>query len=336
MGISEEGSMTTRQVSNIGVGWRGFFMGIAEVIPGVSGGTIAFITGIYERLLNAIKAFDFALVSMLFRGDFKAAWAKIDGVFILSLVAGMVVGIVSGVFGVTYLLEQYPEVLWSLFFGCILASIPYIFSQISKLSAINIALFIASAVLAAFICMQKPIVGSENAIYVMMAGAIAISALMLPGVSGSFMLVLLGLYTTIIPSLKMFLTTFDFAYAKVVVFFGLGCIVGLVLFSRLLSYVYNTYRDGTLAVLCGFMLGSIIKVWPWRVPTEVLDKSTQLIRPIEQSELVRSIFHSEHLKITAEQMVLPGQYFTEPYLLGSILAMLAGISAVLLLWKFQQ
>lgn len=328
--------MTMSKKPNYGLIWRGALMGIAEVIPGVSGGTIAFITGIYERLLNAIKSFDLDLLKLIFKGRFKAAASKIDISFLMFLLLGMLAGIVFGIFVVTYFLEHYPEVLWALFFGCILASIPYIFSQISRVSTKELLCFIAAALLAGFICIQKPILGSESPMYIILAGAIAISALMLPGVSGSFMLVLLGLYTTIIPSLKLFLTTLDFSHFAIVAYFGIGCVIGLLLFSRLLSYVYSHYRDTTLAILSGFMLGSIVKVWPWRVPYEVLDKVGGTIRDIETSELNRAIFHSDTLKIAAEKLVLPHQYFTDPYTLFSILSMIVGAGSVLLLWKFQE
>lgn len=331
-----EGSTTIKEKRGFDLIWRGLFMGIAEVIPGVSGGTLAFITGIYERLLNAIKSFDLEFIRLLFRGKLKAALRKIDFSFLAFLLIGMLIGIVVGIFGVTYFLEHYPEVLWALFFGCILASIPYIFSQISSITIKSILAFLIAALGAGFICMQQPVLGSENPLYIIMAGAIAISALMLPGVSGSFMLVLLGLYTTIIPSLKQFLTTFDFSYFSIVAYFGVGCIVGLLIFSRLLSYVYEHHRDTTLAILSGFMLGSIVKVWPWREPTQVLDKTNQLIRAIRPDELDRSLFHSETLKIATESLTMPGSYFTNPYTLGCSIAMIVGAMGVLLLWKYQK
>lgn len=310
-------------------------MGIAEVIPGVSGGTLAFITGIYEQLLDTIKAVDFKLVKLILTGDFKQAWEKVNGMFLLYLMIGMFIGVVVGVFGVTYLLDKYPEVLWALFFGCILASIPFMLSQINKITPIAIIGFVIAAIVAGYICFLQPVQATNSPLYILLAGSIAISALILPGVSGSFMLVLLGLYTTVIPSIKGFLTTFDFKYFSIIFMFGLGCLIGLAVFSRLLSYVFKKYTDVTLAVLSGFMLGSLLKVWPWRTPTRVLDEVSGEFRDILPSELNRDIFHSEVLKIVAERFDLPGSYFSDPYTLASLIAFFIGAMSIYVLSRVQ-
>lgn len=310
-------------------------MGIAEVIPGVSGGTIAFISGIYERLLNAIKSVDVSFFKLLFSFKLKEAWAKVDGMFLLPLLIGMLGGIVSGVFGVTYLLEQYPEILWSLFFGLILASVPFILRQISAFNAKNIGLFVLAAVFAGWICLLRPSLGSDSLLYIMLAGSIAISALILPGISGSFMLVLFGLYTVVIPALKSVLTDFDIDSLKIVVCFAIGCLLGVILFSRLLSYVYKTYRDETLAVLSGFMLGSVIKIWPWRIPMEILNKDTGQLSKVVVSSIDRSIFSDHNLKIISERLVLPQHYFDQPFLLLCIVAFIIGIVIVYLMSKIK-
>lgn len=331
-GSSGEITQIKKDISPLGLMIRGLSMGVAEVIPGVSGGTLAFITGIYEQLLNSIKAINFKLFKQIFSGQFLEAWAQVNGRFLVYLLIGMFGGVVIGVFGITYLLEQFPEILWSLFFGCILASIPYMLSKINRISMSAIFGFIMASLIAAYICFLQPIQGFESSsLYLFLAGSIAISALILPGVSGSFILVLLGLYTTVIPSIKGFLTTLDFQYFSIIVVFGLGCLLGLAAFSRLLSYVFKQYHDTTLAVLSGFMLGSLVKVWPWKTPVRVLDKVSNQFVDVLPSQLTRKIFHQPDLKIIVERYDLPHQYFTDPYLIGCVLSFLVGIFGIYML-----
>jgi len=324
----EEITQTKQGKSQLGLILRGLSMGVAEVIPGVSGGTLAFITGIYEDLLLSIKSVDLTSGKLLLTGQFREAWQRINGPFLIWLAIGMFIGVVCGVFGVTYLLEKYPEVLWSLFFGCILASIPYMLSQVSKFSLPAILGFVLAASVAGYLCLLQPIQSEPSLIYIFVAGTVAISALILPGVSGSFILVLLGLYTTVIPSIKAFLSTFAMEYFTLLFVFGMGCLVGLAVFSRFLTYIYQHYRDVTLATLSGFMLGSLVKIWPWRNPEAVLDKSTGQVRDIAQSELTRSLFHNDDLKIISEQFVSPSNYFSDPYTIYCIMGMLVGAAAV--------
>jgi len=327
----EEITQTKLQKSEIGLILRGLSMGVAEVIPGVSGGTLAFITGIYEELLISIKSVDMTSIRMVFSGQFKKAWVRVNGPFLLWLAIGMFIGIVGGVFGVTFLLDKYPEVLWSLFFGCIFASIPYMLSQVSKFNVSSILGFVFATAVAGCLCVLQPVQAEPSLFYIFFAGIIAISALILPGVSGSFILVLLGLYTTVIPSIKSFLSTFAMEYFSLLFVFGLGCLVGLAVFSRLLTYIYQHHRDVTLATLSGFMLGSLIKIWPWRNPQLVLDKNSGVTRLITDSELTRSIFHNDGLKIISEKFVFPGSYFSDPFTLYCIIGMLVGVGAVYVL-----
>ncbi len=330
----EEITQTKQGRSQLGLILRGLSMGVAEVIPGVSGGTLAFITGIYEELLVSIKSIDLTVMRLLFTGQFRQVWERVNGRFLMLLAIGMFIGVVCGVFGVTFLLETYPEILWSLFFGCILASIPYMLSQVSRFRLPAVLGFVLAASIAGYLCILQPIQAEPSLFYLFVAGALAISALILPGVSGSFILVLLGLYTTVIPSIKAFLSTFALEHFILLFVFGLGCLVGLAVFSRLLTYIYHHHRDITLATLSGFMLGSLVKIWPWRNPEVVLDKSTSLIRSIQESELTRSIFHNENLKIISEQFVSPGTYFSNPYTLYCIISMGVGATSVYALAKY--
>lgn len=295
---------------------KGMAMGIAEVIPGVSGGTIAFITGIYERLINTIKTILGPEIFKSLRHDgLLGAWKKADGLFLTMLLGGMVLGIGVGVFGVTHLLENYPELLWAFFFGLIIASALYIGRQVTKWGAVEITILVIGVAVAYFITVASPAQGSESLVMVFIAGTIAISALILPGISGSFILLLMGMYTLIIPTVKDALKTFNPDSLVILVVFALGCLLGLATFSRVLSWTFKNYHNQTLALLTGFMIGSLNKIWPWR---NVLEYRTN-----SKGEEVPFI----------EKSVLPSAYDGDPYVLGVIILMLVGFAAVFALEK---
>ncbi len=177
---------------------KGAAMGIAEIIPGVSGGTIAFVSGIYEQLINAIKSVSPVLLGVFRREGPGGVWKAVDGPFLLLLLSGMAIGIVIGVFGVSWFLENYPPLIWAFFFGLIVASILYMGRQIESWGAVPIVLFIIGAICAYLITAIAPANGSNSLLFVFLCGMIAISALILPGISGSFMLLLLGMYQFIV------------------------------------------------------------------------------------------------------------------------------------------
>jgi len=319
--------------SKVGLMLRGMTMGIAEIIPGVSGGTIAFITGIYQTLLDSIKAIDHNLIGLLFKFRFREIWTKINGNFLLWLFSGMVGGIFVGVFGVSYLLENYPEVLWALFFGLILASVPLMLSQMTEWKATSIVLFILGAIIAYGVTSLSPSQGSTNCAYVFIAGVIAISALVLPGISGSFMLLLMGLYTTIIPTLKSFLKSPELSEFILLAVFGLGCLTGLMVFSRIISAAFARYQNATIALLSGFMLGSLNKIWPWRNPTRLLDKESTNFIDITSANVGNYDLLKDSIKIVKEKNVFPGEYFFEARTIPVILAFFMGLLAIYLLHK---
>lgn len=282
-------------------------MGMAEVIPGVSGGTIAFITGIYERLLDCIKGIKPSLIGEFKNGGVKQVWRAIDGSFLVTLLGGMVVGIGIGVVFITYLLEHYPEPLWAFFFGLIVASCIYIGRKVTNWNLSAIVLIIVGFCIAFGITLISPTEGSAAPWMLFISGAIAISALILPGVSGSFILLLMGMYTIVIPTLKDFLTSPSLEDFKVLFIFGLGALTGLAVFSRVLSWTFKNYYNQTLALLTGFMLGSLNKIWPWRNPTIIMDKeSGQIIN----DQVMNRLQNAEEVeyKILKELNVLPTDY----------------------------
>ena len=293
-----------------GIALRGMAMGIAEVIPGVSGGTIAFITGIYEELLQSIKSVDHRLVGEFRRGGVRAVWSAMNGDFLLALLVGMGAGLVAGIFGVTYVLKNYPPLIWAFFFGLIIASSIYIFRQIERWRWQEVVAILLGTAVAYYVTIAHPGQGSEAWWFIFLSGVLAISALILPGISGSFILLLLGMYTVIIPTVKHALETLDSHSLLVILVFGLGCLTGLAAFARLLSWTFKNFRSLTLATLTGFMLGSLNKLWPWRNVLEWRENT--------RGELVPLV----------EANVLPGAYEGEPLLTGTLLCFLLGFGLV--------
>ena len=239
--------------------FKGACMGAADVIPGVSGGTIAFLMGIYQELLDSIKSINGEAVKLLFAGKISALWKHINGWFLVSLGTGILVSIFSLARLMKYLLEFHPIPLWSFFFGLILASAIYILKGLDKWSIRNIISLLAGVVTAAFICLASPAQTPDALWFIFLSGAIAICAMILPGISGSFILLLLGKYAFV-------MTAVTELNIPVLAVFGVGCAVGIVSFSHFLSWLLKKFYMLTIALLSGFMLGSLLKVWPWKVP----------------------------------------------------------------------
>lgn len=319
---------------NFGLILKGLAMGIAEIIPGVSGGTIAFITGIYEELLETIKGVNFSLVGVLKNGGLLAFWKALNGNFLLMLGVGMIVGIVSGIFLIGYLLENFQAPLWAFFFGLIIASAIYIGKQITKWNALNVVLLVAGLVIAYCITLLSPAEGSTNYLLVLVSGMIAISALILPGISGSFILLLLGMYTIIRSEAEIALSTFELSSILIIAVFAIGCILGLALFSRFLSYTFKNYKNQTLAILTGFMLGSLNKIWPWRNPVNWLDKNTNEIVS-DLSMMSKERLLGDEIRLISEVKVMPNDYlFFDAQIALCVVSFVVGLGIVFILdWK---
>lgn len=307
---------------------KGSAMGMAEVIPGVSGGTIAFITGIYETLIDSIKSFDKDWAMLLWERKWTEAWLKINGSFLVNLLMGMAGGILLGIWAVTWLLEFYPEPLWGFFFGLILISAWVISKQVSGWTWRDYLILVLGAMVALVIVSASPSEGSAHPFYLFICGILAISALMLPGISGSFVLLLLGGYTLVIPALKSVLTQQDSESMMIVLFFSLGCLVGLVTFSRVLSWLFHSYSRPTFALLTGFLLGSLYKIWPWRNVRTVMDKNTGEVFSVSgQSDW--TILDSSVIKVISESHVLPMDYWmSSPKTGWTLAAFLLGLGIV--------
>ena len=289
----------------ISIVFKGMAMGAADVVPGVSGGTIAFITGIYQELISTISGVNLSLFKTLKQRGFKAMWEQLNGSFILALFSGIIISIFTVMRLTNYLLDKHPVLIWSFFFGLILASILFVAKQIPKWDyKIIISLIIGAAV--AMYIVSLPVMGTAtNSWFLFMAGAIAICAMILPGISGAFILVLLGAYKTVTEAAH----DFDFKTLGIV---AVGAIFGLLSFSKLLKWLFDHYSNITLAVLTGFIAGSLNKIWPWK---EVLERAQ----------------YGDKSVVVREASVLPSNFSGDPQLVPAVILMLVGFFLILIL-----
>lgn len=286
---------------------KGIAMGAADVVPGVSGGTIAFITGIYDELLRSISSIPNAAV-LLVRGRVREAWKAANANFLLILLGGIFTSVLSLAKLISFLLESHPIPLWSFFFGLILVSVHLVGKEIQRWGMSRIVALLLGVAFAYVITVAAPMQWSDDGLSLFLAGAIAICAMILPGVSGSFILVLLGLYPVVLAAVK----NLDIG---VLAIFMAGCLVGILSFARLLSWMLDRWRDLTLAFLTGLMVGSLNKVWPWKETlTWRLDSHGER-KPVLEQNLSPDGFAS-----------LTGQ---DPQLLLAVMMALAGIVLVL-------
>ena len=249
---------------------KGMGMGAADVVPGVSGGTIAFIVGIYEELINSIKSVDLKTLKLLFTFKLKSFWNNINGNFLFSVILGILISVFSLAKLITFLLDDYPVLVWAFFFGLVIASTYFVSKRIQVWDWKRWLSFIIGVGIAYYITIATPSQTPENLSFIFLCGAIAICAMILPGISGSFILLLLGKYEFIMNAVKSLDIT-------IIIVFACGAAIGLVLFSNVLSYLLRKFHDITIATLTGFMLGSLNKVWPWKKTLETIDKQTDII-----------------------------------------------------------
>lgn len=236
-------------------------MGAADIVPGVSGGTIAFISGIYEELLTSISSINIGTLKIIKKEGIKAAWNSINGNFLLALLSGILISILSLAKLVSWLLRNEPVLLWAFFFGLVAASILYMVKQITKWDAKNIIGLLAGTGIAYYITIMPPLGDASNYAYLFICGMIAICAMILPGISGSFILLLLGAYAPIMEAVS------ERDY-KIIAIVGAGCVISLIAFSRVLKWLFNNFKNFTLSILTGFLIGSLNMLWPWKIVTK--------------------------------------------------------------------
>lgn len=285
---------------------KGLAMGAADVVPGVSGGTIAFISGIYEELISTISGVNINLLKTWKNDGFSVMWKEFNGKFIVALLSGILLSIFTVMRLAHYLLEHHPILIWAFFFGLVLASIYYVGKQIPKWT-FNVFLFLVIGAATAFYLTSLPplAAAAPGPLYLFFAGAIAICAMILPGISGAFILVLLGAYKTISEATH----NFDFKTLGIV---AIGAIFGLLSFSKLLKWLFKHYSTLTLATLTGFIAGSLNKIWPWK---EVLETAT----------------FGDKTLVIRDESVFPWNFNSDPHMMQAFFLMLAGFLVILIL-----
>jgi len=289
---------------------KGMAMGAADVVPGVSGGTIAFISGIYEELIDTLNNINFSLLKHLKQEGIKSTWEKANGSFLIALLSGVFVSVISLAKGVEWLLEHQPILLWSFFFGLVLASIIYVGKQI-KTTPSDIKIFLAmtiGTVVAYLITTLNPAETSDTNLFLFFAGALAICAMILPGISGAFILVIIGAYSPVLEALNN-------RDIKTILIIGAGAVIGLLSFSKLLKWLFEKYHRLTLAVITGFMIGSLNKIWPWKETLTFRTNSKGVQVPLN------------------EKSISPFNFDGDPQLLQAITLMVFGILIILILEK---
>ncbi len=287
---------------------KGMAMGAADVVPGISGGTIAFISGIYEEFISSLNAINFGLLKTLKTEGITSTWKKINGNFLAAILVGILISIASLSKVVTWLLQEKPVLLWAFFFGLVLASIFYVLKKINQWRLGECLGLILGTLFAYQLTTLGALGNSESMMYLFFSGAIAICAMILPGISGAFILVILGSYNTIMQAIN------DKSIEKLAVFMA-GAIVGILSFSKLLRWLFKSYRTITLAVLTGFMIGALVKIWPWKKVLTFRVNSKGLNVPLQ------------------EECVSPFNFDGNPQILLAIALMLFGFLMILVLEK---
>ena len=291
---------------------KGMGMGAADVVPGVSGGTIAFISGIYEELINSIKSFNIHTLKLLVRFQWGSFWKSVNGNFLLSVITGIGISILSLAKLLQMLLKDHPVLVWSFFFGLIIASAYYVGKTIKGWKAPYFLSLGMGVIIAYGITVLTPAETPDTYVFLFLTGALAICAMILPGISGAFILLLLSKYEFALEALTRF-------KLDVIAVMGLGAAIGLISFSNILSWLLKRFHNQTIALLSGFMLGSLNKVWPWKETVEFRMNS-----------------HGEQVPLI-QKNILPGTYeqlnHVEAQLLGAILLAVAGVFVILIIEK---
>ncbi|GAA4851488.1 DUF368 domain-containing protein [Algivirga pacifica] len=278
---------------------KGIGMGAADVVPGVSGGTIAFITGIYENLLDAIRSVDLQALQLLLKFDLKGLWTKVNGPFLLPLMAGIFTAIFTLAKLMRFLLSDYPIMIWSFFFGLIIASALLVSKQVKQWGVQSIIALLIGTVISYYITIAAPAEAPEGLGYIFLAGAIAICAMILPGISGSFILLLLGQYNRVLTAVS------NLDITKIATF-GAGCVVGILAFSRVLHFLLKRYHDATVALLTGFMLGSLNKVWPWKETVSTYTDRHGVVKPLIEENILPQYYEGENHLVLAICLAFAG------------------------------
>ncbi len=303
---------------------KGIGMGAANVIPGVSGGTVALITGIFEELIDSIKSFNIEAIRLILKGKFKEFAVHINLGFLVSVFLGVAISILSLAKILDFLFTQYPVYIWAYFFGLILASIYFVGRTVEKWNWSVIITFLIGTGIALSISFLKPATENESFIYLILCGAVGVCSMILPGLSGSFVLILLGNYRLI------FIDAVNNMSFNILLPVVIGAGIGLIAFSHLLSYIYKKYRNQTVAALTGFILGSLAILWPWK---ESFDSAGELIQTNQFGAFINSNGEIlKDIKVFKYNQVIPDSI--NNVVLIAFLLVLVGIVSIWLMEKF--
>ena len=286
---------------------KGIAMGAADVVPGVSGGTIAFISGIYEELITSLNNINLSFFKNWKNEGFLKAWNNLNGNFLLALAIGIAISVLSLAQLISWLLDNEPVLVWSFFFGLVFASVFFVARDISKWNLTTIVVFLFGAGLAFLITSMTPATNNESLLFLFLSGALAVCAMILPGISGAFILVLLGSYKTVLDAVH------ERNYL-IILIVGLGAVFGLLSFARLLKWMFQRFKNLTLALLTGFILGSLNKIWPWK-------------KVLESKEI------GEKVIVLKEANISPLAYDGDNQLQLAILLAILGFSVIFILEK---
>ncbi|WP_242086244.1 DUF368 domain-containing protein [Aestuariivivens sediminis] len=291
--------MQRRLIDYLVIFSKGIAMGAADAVPGVSGGTIAFISGIYEELVTTISNINLSLLKTLFKTGPMAFWKRLNGNFLIALLLGMMVSFVSFMRLAKYLLENHPILIWSFFFGLIVASIYFVGKEIKNWNHYMVMAFVIGAVAAFYVSKLPSSATIESPWFLFFAGAIAICAMILPGISGSFILIILGAYKTLSDALH------DFKIKEILIFIT-GAGIGIISFSHILKWLFKHYRNTTLALLTGFIFGSLNKVWPWKKTLTWHTNSEGLKLPLLQESVSPFLYEGHNQLLYALLLMFIG------------------------------
>lgn len=312
--------MTRRVLDYIIISLKGIAMGAADVVPGVSGGTIAFISGIYEELIESIDKVNLGFFKVWKSDGFKKAWQSINGSFLLALFTGIAISILSLAKLIKWLLHNEPILLWSFFFGLVLASILFIGKQINKWSLKVIIAIAITSILSYYITLAEPFASPDSPYYLLFCGFIAIIAMILPGVSGAFILLILGAYQTAIDTINNLrdglvqgnMELFKEAFLNFILL-AIGAVIGLKVFSKALNWMFKHQKNLTLAILTGFMIGSLNKIWPWK-------------------EVLKTRINSKGEEVTLlDKSILPSNFNGDNQLVLALVLIFIGFATILVL-----
>ena len=268
--------------------FKGVAMGAADIVPGVSGGTIALISGIYEELIFTLKNINLSLLQTLFKDGFKVFWKSLNGNFLSVLLLGIASSVILLAQVIVFLLENHEFKIWGFFFGLIISSAFLIIKDVNPLNTMQIIWILSGIVIAALISLSNTTQIPDTDIYIFLTGSIAITAMILPGISGSFILLLLSKYEYIITAIKEF-------NIRTLFVFALGCIFGLIIFSRILHFLFQNYKMNLLSLLSGFRIGSLIKIWPFRKALETRINSDGMEEVITSQPIIPNMEYQEEL-----------------------------------------